>query len=235
MIPTVAVERMRTGSVIVDLAAETGGNCELTVPGEVVVREGVTIIGLLNLPATLPVHASQMYSRVIQNLLNLLIQDGKMNLNMEDDIFKGMVITRDGQVVQEQTRKLMGLDDAPAAAAPVAAAPVVEDVAEEEAVEPVEMLSEGEDGADDILAVEAGEEGEPIELPAGDDESLETLEEEAITPVDYDEEVEVRTEDEYQPGPEEVRLEPAVEPRTDGDVELESSEDGNESPDTKNI
>ncbi len=216
MIPEVAVQRMRTGSVIVDLAAETGGNCALTVPGEVVEREGVTIIGTLNLPATIPVHASQMYSRVIQNLLNLLIKDGQVDLNMEDDIFKGMVITRDGEIVQEQTRKMMGLEGAPAAAP--APAPVAEqettDIAagDSESLEPLESLPEGEDGADDIVALESGDEEEAIELPAGDDETPETLEEEAVTPVDYDEQVEVRTEDEYQPGPEEVRLEPAEEP-----------------------
>ena len=68
-----------------------------------------------------------------------------------------------------------------------------------------------------------------------DDETPETLEEEAITPVDYDEQVEVRTEDEYQPGPEEVRLEPADEPQPDGDVGLEDLDDTDGSPDTKNV
>ena len=69
LIPAAAVAAMRPGSVIVDLAAETGGNCELTVPGEIVEREGVTIVGLVNLPSTMPSHASQLYSR---NLLALL-------------------------------------------------------------------------------------------------------------------------------------------------------------------
>ncbi|MGI8963956.1 MAG: Re/Si-specific NAD(P)(+) transhydrogenase subunit alpha [Thermomicrobiales bacterium] len=116
LIPASAVTAMRTGSVIVDLAAETGGNCELTEPGETVVREGVTIIGLLNLPSTMPVHASQMYARTIQNLLGLMIKDGNLNLNMEDDIIRGMCVTLDGEVVHEQTRKAMGLDpvEAPA-------------------------------------------------------------------------------------------------------------------------
>ncbi|CAN5741565.1 Re/Si-specific NAD(P)(+) transhydrogenase subunit alpha [soil metagenome] len=116
LIPASAVTAMRTGSVIVDLAAETGGNCELTEPGETVVREGVTIIGLLNLPSTMPVHASQMYARTIQNLLGLMIKDGKLNLNMEDDIIRGMCVTLDGEIVHEQTRKAMGLDpvEAPA-------------------------------------------------------------------------------------------------------------------------
>jgi NAD(P) transhydrogenase subunit alpha len=111
LIPASAVEGMRTGSVIVDLAAETGGNCELTVPGEIVVRKGVTIIGQLNLPATMPVHASQMYSRVVQNLLGLLVKDGSLNVDLGDDVIKGMCITRDGEIIQEMTRKAMNLDD----------------------------------------------------------------------------------------------------------------------------
>ena len=114
LIPASAVEAMRTGSVIVDLAAETGGNCDLTEPGEIVVREGVTIIGQLNLPAAMPVHASQMYARVIQNFLGLLIKDGALDVNLDDDVIKGMCITRGGEVVQEMTRKAMKLDDAPA-------------------------------------------------------------------------------------------------------------------------
>ncbi len=113
MIPASAIERMRHGSVIVDLAAETGGNSELTVPGEVVTQHGVTIIGTLNLPATLPVHASQMYGRVITNFLDLLVKDGEVNLNFEDEIIAGMAITHRGEIVQAQTRKMMGLDDQP--------------------------------------------------------------------------------------------------------------------------
>jgi len=112
LIPASAVEAMQTGSVIVDLAAETGGNCDLTEPGDIVVREGVTIIGLLNLPSTMPVHASQMYSRVIQNLLGLLVKDGTLNIDLNDDVIKGMCITRNGDVIQEMTRKAMNLDEA---------------------------------------------------------------------------------------------------------------------------
>lgn len=224
MIPAVAVEQMRTGSVIVDLAAETGGNCELTEPGEIVEREGVTIIGTLNLPATIPVHASQMYARVIQNLLNLLIKDGQVDLNMEDEIFKGMVITRDGEIVQEQTRKVMGLDEAPAPApAPAPAA-----AGDSEPDQPSETLPEGEESADDILAVESGDEGETPELPSGEDEATETPDVEAVTPVEHDEDVEVRTEDEYQPGPEEVRLEPADEPTADADARPDELDDTDE-------
>ncbi|HVL22915.1 MAG TPA: Re/Si-specific NAD(P)(+) transhydrogenase subunit alpha [Thermomicrobiales bacterium] len=115
LIPAAAVRAMRHGSVIVDLAGEAGGNCELSEPGETVVREGVTIIAPLNLPSMLPVHASQMYSRIIQNLLALLLKDGQLALNLDDEILKGMCITRDGEVVQEQTRRAMHLDEAPAA------------------------------------------------------------------------------------------------------------------------
>jgi NAD(P) transhydrogenase subunit alpha len=142
LIPASAVEAMRTGSVIVDLAAETGGNCELTAPGEVVVREGVTIIGTLNLPATMPVHASQMYSRVIQNLLGLLLKDGQIDLNLEDDIIKGMCITHGGTVIQEQTRKAMNLDAAPPPAPPEPPAPAAEDV-----TQPADDESTPEEGA----------------------------------------------------------------------------------------
>jgi NAD(P) transhydrogenase subunit alpha len=91
-----AVRAMRPGSVIVDLAAETGGNCELTVPGEVVEREGVVIVGLLNLPSTLPAHASQMYSRNVQSLLQHLVQDGELKLDFEDEITRETCVVHEG-------------------------------------------------------------------------------------------------------------------------------------------
>jgi NAD(P) transhydrogenase subunit alpha len=99
------VERMRPGSVIVDLAAETGGNVELTRAGETVEHNGVKIMGQLNLPSTMPVHASQMYAKNIQNLLDLLIKDGKLDPDFEDEIVKGTVITRGGAVVHEMTKQ----------------------------------------------------------------------------------------------------------------------------------
>jgi NAD(P) transhydrogenase subunit alpha len=101
------VERMRPGSVIVDLAAETGGNVEVTRPGETVIHNGVTVIGQLNLPSTMPVHASQMYAKNIQNLLELLIKGGKFAPDYDDEIVQGTVITRQGQVVHEMTRQRM--------------------------------------------------------------------------------------------------------------------------------
>ena len=99
------VEQMAAGSVIVDLAAETGGNCELTQPGKVIEHNGVTIIGTINLPSLLPIHASQMYAKNIQNLLGVLLdKEGALNLNMEDEIVAGTVITLDGEIVHEGTK-----------------------------------------------------------------------------------------------------------------------------------
>jgi NAD(P) transhydrogenase subunit alpha len=94
LIPASAVEAMRPGSVIVDLAAETGGNCELTQPGQEVVRDGVTIVGLLNLPSEMPYHASQLYARNIQALLNHLAPEGELVLDFEDEITAGACVTR---------------------------------------------------------------------------------------------------------------------------------------------
>jgi NAD(P) transhydrogenase subunit alpha len=105
LVTAAGVESMRPGSVIVDLAAETGGNCELTVPGEVVVRDGVTIVGTLNLPSTMPLHASQMYARNITNLLTLIVKDGELALDFEDEIVADACITHDGAVVSKLLQK----------------------------------------------------------------------------------------------------------------------------------
>jgi NAD(P) transhydrogenase subunit alpha len=86
IIPAAAVAAMRPGSVIVDLAAETGGNCELTEPGDVVEREGVTIVGLTNLPSSMPYHASMLYSRNVQALLLHLAPGGELHLDWTDEI-----------------------------------------------------------------------------------------------------------------------------------------------------
>src|SRR2546427_285024 len=103
------VRSMKPGSVIVDLAAETGGNTELTKPGEIIDVDGVRLDGTTNLPSTMPYHASQMYSRNIASLLALMItKEGKLNLDMNDDVIKGTVITKDGEVVHEQTKKAVG-------------------------------------------------------------------------------------------------------------------------------
>jgi NAD(P) transhydrogenase subunit alpha len=91
LITTAMVERMKPGSVIVDVAAETGGNCELTRPGETIEHRGVTVLGPLNLPSTMALHASQMFARNVVTLLELVRKDGKLVLDMTDDIVKAMV------------------------------------------------------------------------------------------------------------------------------------------------
>jgi NAD(P) transhydrogenase subunit alpha len=95
LIPASAVQAMRPGSVIVDLAAEAGGNCELTSPGEEVVRQGVTIVGFTNLASTMPAHASQLYSRNISALLLHLAPEGELRLDFDDEITAGACVTRE--------------------------------------------------------------------------------------------------------------------------------------------
>ena len=97
-LPAAAVRGMRPGSVVVDLAAEAGGNCELTVPGEVVERDGVTIVGLTNLPSTMPYHASQLYARNVSALLQHLAPDGELRLDWTDEITAGACVTRREEV-----------------------------------------------------------------------------------------------------------------------------------------
>jgi NAD(P) transhydrogenase subunit alpha len=92
------VRGMRPGSVVVDLAAETGGNCELTRPGETVVEAGVTVIGAVNLPASVPFHASQMYGRNVTTLLQHLFRDGRLHLDPQDEIAGAMLVVHDGKV-----------------------------------------------------------------------------------------------------------------------------------------
>jgi NAD(P) transhydrogenase subunit alpha len=89
-----AVEGMKPGSVVVDLAGETGGNCELTEPGEVVVKHDVTIASPLNLPATMPEHASELYSKNITALLELLVKDGVVAPDFDDEVIAGSCVTR---------------------------------------------------------------------------------------------------------------------------------------------
>jgi NAD(P) transhydrogenase subunit alpha len=90
------VKAMKPGSVIVDLAGEAGGNCELTEPGQVVVKHDVTIASPLNLPSTMPEHASQLYARNVQALLELFLDDeGNLNLNWDDEVIAGACVTRE--------------------------------------------------------------------------------------------------------------------------------------------
>jgi len=102
------VTGMHSGSVIIDLAAERGGNCELTRSGETVVEHDVTIVGAVNLAATVPFHASQMYAKNISTFLIHLLTEGEMKLDTEDEITRDTLVTRDGQVVNEAVRKALG-------------------------------------------------------------------------------------------------------------------------------
>jgi NAD(P) transhydrogenase subunit alpha len=104
-----AVELMKPGSVVVDLAGEQGGNCELSVPGETVIEHDVKILAPLNLPSTLAEHASSLYARNIEALLKLMSsEDGELSLDFEDEVIKGACITRDGEIVHEGAKAAAG-------------------------------------------------------------------------------------------------------------------------------
>ena len=101
-------EHLPLGAVVVDLAAEKGGNCELTEAGVEVVHQGVTILGPVNLPSDAAYHASQMYSKNLSSFVALLAKDGKLDLNLEDDIISGTLVSHDGKVVHPAVRKALG-------------------------------------------------------------------------------------------------------------------------------
>ena len=101
---------MKSGSVVVDLAAEQGGNCELTDPGQQVVKEGVTLIGTLNLPSTLPAHASLMYANNIANFLAHICKDGELVIDHEDEITHGTLVTHNGNIVHETVEAAVRAD-----------------------------------------------------------------------------------------------------------------------------
>ncbi len=107
------VAGMAPGSVIVDLAAERGGNCELTKPGESVVEHGVTIIGQINVASTVPYHASQMYARNLSAFLLHLVKDGTLRLDPSDEIIRDTLLTRDGEVVNARVRTFFSLPEIP--------------------------------------------------------------------------------------------------------------------------
>jgi NAD(P) transhydrogenase subunit alpha len=100
-------ERMAPGSVIVDIAAERGGNCELTRPGETVVHNGISILGPVNLPSTIPYHASQMYAKNIATFLKYLIKDGKLVLDREDEIVRETLVTHGGEIVHPRVQEMV--------------------------------------------------------------------------------------------------------------------------------
>ena len=99
---------MRPGSVIVDLAADTGGNVEVTQPGHEVDINGVAVVGNRNLSATMPLHASQLFARNVANLLLHLVKDGAIKLDFEDEITKGCCVTHAGEIVSERAKQLLG-------------------------------------------------------------------------------------------------------------------------------
>jgi NAD(P) transhydrogenase subunit alpha len=107
LITTEMVEVMQPGSVIVDLAAERGGNCELTRFRETVVHRGVTILGPDNLPSTVPAHASQMYAKNVASLLAHLVKEGKLVIDMEDEITRETLVARDGEIVHPKVREAL--------------------------------------------------------------------------------------------------------------------------------
>jgi len=100
---------MAPGSVVIDLAAERGGNCDVTRAGEVVEAHGVRVFGPVNLPATVPYHASQMYARNATTFIQNMVKQGEINLNMEDEIIAETMVTRDGDVVNARVREILGM------------------------------------------------------------------------------------------------------------------------------
>src|SRR5690606_16189610 len=107
IISAAMVEGMRRGSVVVDLAAESGGNCELTQPGETVVHGGVTIVGPLNLPSRGAIHASEMYARNLFNFLSLLLAEGALSIDFDDDLVAQSCLTHAGEVRHAPTKALL--------------------------------------------------------------------------------------------------------------------------------
>jgi NAD(P) transhydrogenase subunit alpha len=103
-----AVRRMKPGSVIVDLAGEAGGNCELTEPGQTVIRHDVKIVAPLNVPSSMAEHSSQLYARNIEALLGLMVADGELKLDFDDEVIAGACVTRGGEIVHEGAAKAAG-------------------------------------------------------------------------------------------------------------------------------
>ncbi len=123
LIPREAVAGMAPGSVIVDLAAERGGNCELTRPGQTIVEHGVTILGPTNLPSEVPYHASQMYAKNVATFLGHLVKQGRLELDTSDPIIGETLVARDGQVVHARLKELLAAGSADAARAHAGAPP----------------------------------------------------------------------------------------------------------------
>jgi len=107
LVSEAAVRGMRPGSVVVDLAAEQGGNCALTEPGKTVVKHGVTIVAPLNLPSTMAPQASQMYSRNISSFLSAILKDGAINIDLKDDLVRGPLVVSRGEVLHQATKNAL--------------------------------------------------------------------------------------------------------------------------------
>jgi NAD(P) transhydrogenase subunit alpha len=103
-----AVNGMKRGAIVIDLAGLTGGNVTLSKPDEIVERHGITIMAPTNLPATVPVHASQLYSRNVTAFLNLLIKDGELHVDMNDDVVGPSCVTHEGQWANQRVAAAMG-------------------------------------------------------------------------------------------------------------------------------
>ena len=113
IVTSAMVDQMAAGSVIVDLAAEQGGNCEATVAGEVVDHNGVKIVGPINVPSTVPAHSSLVYAKNVANLLALMIHDGVIDVDVDDDMIRDTLVARDGEIVHTRVREVYGLPVAP--------------------------------------------------------------------------------------------------------------------------
>ncbi len=109
LVTTQMVDGMKPGSVIVDLAAERGGNCESTKAGEIVNHKGISILGPVNIASTVPYHTSQMFSSNLVSFVKSFIKDGKVELNMEDEVVRDTLVTKDGQVVNTRVKEALGI------------------------------------------------------------------------------------------------------------------------------
>ncbi len=109
------VEAMAPGSVIVDIAAERGGNCEVTVSGETIQHQGVTVMGPLNLPSAIPVHASEMFSRNVTSFMALMVRGGQISLDLNDEILRDTLVAKDGEIVNQRVREILNLPSLAAA------------------------------------------------------------------------------------------------------------------------
>jgi NAD(P) transhydrogenase subunit alpha len=110
IITTEMIKGMAPGSVVIDLAAEQGGNCEPTVAGETVDVDGVSVIGVVNLPGEIPVHASQLFGKNVANFMGLMVVDGAIDIDVDDDVIRDSVVARGGDVVNNRVREALGLE-----------------------------------------------------------------------------------------------------------------------------